>query len=82
MNDDILTALPSRALGRLDAALADMAAEDAKPMRSRDSRTYATGYAIVETYGLLLGLSDPSDPDLVREAVAAAVKRHTEQEAK
>ncbi len=65
--------LPSRALGRLDAYLADMELEDQKPARNRDSRVYARAYAVVETYGLLLRVSpDPSDPVAVRAAVEAA----------
>lgn len=66
-----LIKLPPRALGRLDTYIADMAREDSRPARFRDSRVYAAGYAVVETYGLLLQVSDPSDPALVREAVAA-----------
>jgi hypothetical protein len=63
--------LPPRALARLTSHIANMEAEDKKPVRQRDSRVYATGYAIVETYGLLLRVSDPSDPAQVVAAVLA-----------
>lgn len=67
--------LPSRALGRLDDFIQAMAREDAKLQRFRDSRVYAAGYAVIETWGLLFQLPDPGDPKAVREAVEAAVDR-------
>lgn len=63
--------LPARCLARVDGAIADMDREDTKAMRFRDSRVYVGAYAIIETFGLMLRLDDPSDPAAVRLAVAA-----------
>ena len=65
--------LPERAMGRVKLAIDDMNAEDQRPQRSRDSRVYAYGDAVVETYALLLDLRPPSTPDEVLAAVANAV---------
>lgn len=65
--------LPSRALARVNDAIQAMNDEDRKPHRLRDPHVYARGYAIIETYGLLLNVQDPSYPDPVREAVASCI---------
>lgn len=70
--------LPQRSLDRLDGAIQDMVREDAKPMRARDSRVYAASYGIIETFGLLLGVADPTDPEAVREAAVTAVLQPVE----
>lgn len=70
--------VPPRSLARLYRFVQDMNAEDAKPARARDSRVYAAGMAVVETFGLMLGVSDPSDIAAVAVAMHDAVDEKLE----
>lgn len=70
--------LPARALGRLNNAIADLSREQAKPLRSVNSATVAAAYAVIETYGLLLDLNNPSDPEYVHTYVKKAIEAPVE----
>ncbi len=58
---------------RLETMVEKMRRESNKEPRFRDSRVYASTFAVVETFGLMLNLKNPSDPDAVIEAVREAV---------
>lgn len=61
------------AIGILESRQRDMELEDEKPVRSRDSRTYARAYAASDTISLLFGV-DGADPTEVIASLNALLQ--------
>jgi hypothetical protein len=66
------------AVSRFDGAVREMEAEDAKPIRQRDSSVYARCYAVIETWALFFGIYDDSGDeaehfDRIRNALMTEV---------